>query len=211
LGSSLFARHYSGSRGFFPFLRVLRCFSSPACLFPAYGFSWEYARITTRGFPHSDIAGSKVGQHLPRAFRSRPRPSSALGAKASTVRSCSLDRKEHVYTAMEFSRCTRERARHTEKNRPMDGLSKLSSKTLLSRSTYFQASPVSGRSRIGSSTGRTPTGVRAPVFPRKEVIQPQLPLRLPCYDFTPIADPTFDGSLPCGLGHRLRVLPTLVV
>src|SRR5262245_35224700 len=62
-----------------------------------------------------------------------------------------------------------------------------------------------------SSTGPTPTGVRAPVFPRKEVIQPQLPLRLPCYDFTPIIDPTFDGSLPCGLGHRLRVLPTFVV
>src|SRR4051794_28842281 len=32
LGSSPFARHYSGSRGFFPFLWVLRCFSSPACL-----------------------------------------------------------------------------------------------------------------------------------------------------------------------------------
>ena len=48
-------------------------------------------------------------------------------------------------------------------------------------------------------------------FPRKEVIQPQLPLRLPCYDFTPITDPTFDGSLPCGLGHRLRVLPAFVV
>ena len=48
-------------------------------------------------------------------------------------------------------------------------------------------------------------------FPRKEVIQPQLPLRLPCYDFTPIIDPTFDGSLPCGLGHRLRALPTFVV
>jgi hypothetical protein len=30
---------------------------------------------------------------------------------------------------------------------------------------------------------------------RKEVIQPQLPLRLPCYDFTPITDPTLDGSL----------------
>jgi hypothetical protein len=27
------------------------------------------------------------------------------------------------------------------------------------------------------------------------VIQPHLPVRLPCYDFTPIADPTFDGSL----------------
>ena len=33
---------------------------------------------------------------------------------------------------------------------------------------------------------------------RKEVIQPHLPVRLPCYDFTPIADPTFDGSLPTG-------------
>ena len=25
---------------------------------------------------------------------------------------------------------------------------------------------------------------------RKEVIQPQVPLRLPCYDFTPVADRT---------------------
>jgi hypothetical protein len=48
-------------------------------------------------------------------------------------------------------------------------------------------------------------------LPRKEVIQPQLPLRLPCYDFTPVASPTFDGSLPCGLGHRLRVLLTPMV
>jgi hypothetical protein len=45
---------------------------------------------------------------------------------------------------------------------------------------------------------------------RKEVIQPHLPVRLPCYDFVPIADPTFDGSLPDGLGHRLRVLPTFM-
>ena len=52
---------------------------------------------------------------------------------------------------------------------------------------------------------------RAVLFLRKEVIQPHLPVRLPCYDFTPIANPTFDGSLPKGLGHRLRVLPTFVV
>jgi hypothetical protein len=31
---------------------------------------------------------------------------------------------------------------------------------------------------------------------RKEVIQPHLPVRLPCYDFVPIAGSTFDGSLP---------------
>lgn len=48
------------------------------------------------------------------------------------------------------------------------------------------------------------------VLLRKEVIQPHLPVRLPCYDFVPIADPTFDGSLPYGLGHRLRVLPTFM-
>ena len=29
----------------------------------------------------------------------------------------------------------------------------------------------------------------------KEVIQPQVPLRLPCYDFTPVADPTVADSL----------------
>jgi hypothetical protein len=111
LGSSLFARHYSGSRGFFPFLRLLRCFSSPACHCSPYVFRREHARITTRRFPHSEIPGSKVGQHLTRAYRSRPRPSSALSAKASTVCSCSLDRKEHVFTTMEFSRCNRTEAR----------------------------------------------------------------------------------------------------
>ena len=30
---------------------------------------------------------------------------------------------------------------------------------------------------------------------RKEVIQPHLPIRLPCYDFTPIIDTTLDGCL----------------
>ena len=36
---------------------------------------------------------------------------------------------------------------------------------------------------------------------RKEVIQPHLPIRLPCYDLTPIIDPTF-GRVP--LAVRLR-------
>ena len=30
---------------------------------------------------------------------------------------------------------------------------------------------------------------------RKEVIQPHLPIRLPCYDFTPVINPTLDGVL----------------
>ena len=32
-------------------------------------------------------------------------------------------------------------------------------------------------------------------FLRKEVIQPHLPIRLPCYDFTPVTGPAFDSSL----------------
>ena len=131
MGSSLFARHYSGSRGFFPFLRVLRCFSSPACLFLPYVFRQEYARITTRRFPHSEILGSTDGQLLPEAYRSRPRPSSALGAKASTVCPCSLDSKEHVLLLLWSFQGAREPpklSRAHEKNRPqMDGLSKLNS------------------------------------------------------------------------------------
>src|ERR671933_797737 len=128
LGSSPFARHYSGSRDFFPFLRLLRCFSSPACLYPPYVFRREYARTTTRRFPHSEIPGSKVGQHLTRAYRSRPRPSSPLSAKASTVCPCSLDQKEHVCdVAMEFSRCSWTRAQL--------GPSKLNSVNLLSQAS----------------------------------------------------------------------------
>ena len=38
--------------------------------------------------------------------------------------------------------------------------------------------------------------VLRPRLPRKEVIQPHLPVRLPCYDFTPITDPTLDACLP---------------
>ena len=33
------------------------------------------------------------------------------------------------------------------------------------------------------------------VLHRKEVIQPHLPIRLPCYDFTPVINPTFDCVL----------------
>ena len=75
--------------------------------------------------------------------------------------------------------------------------------------------PLQGRPIFTNrSAHRTPThcgrGMSLVVLLRKEVIQPHLPVRLPCYDFVPIADPTFDRSLPHGLGHGLRVLPTFM-
>jgi hypothetical protein len=44
--------------------------------------------------------------------------------------------------------------------------------------------------------GRAAHRSKSSGIPRKEVIQPQLPLRLPCYDFTPVTNPTFGGCLP---------------
>ena len=62
-------------------------------------------------------------------------------------------------------------------------------------------SPVSPPSSNPTTTNR-PRGLLPPlqveVLLRKEVIQPHLPVRLPCYDFVPIASPTFDGSLHKG-------------
>ena len=31
---------------------------------------------------------------------------------------------------------------------------------------------------------------------RKEVIQPHVPVRLPCYDLVPVTDPTLDSFFP---------------
>ena len=177
-----------------------------------YVFKQEHARITTRRFPHSEILGSTDGQLLPEAYRSRPRPSSALGAKAFTVCPCSLDLKEHVLLLLWSFQGACGPVVH-EKNRHRGRSLKTQQRDRPEGQVEVDVIPGEPECPDGRShqTGPTPTGVRAPVFPRKEVIQPQLPLRLPCYDFTPIINPTFDGCLPEGLAHRLRVLPTFVV
>jgi len=43
------------------------------------------------------------------------------------------------------------------------------------------------------------------------VIQPQVLLQLPCYDFTPITNHTLGACLPCGLARRLLVQPAFVM
>jgi hypothetical protein len=85
LAYSLFAHHYSGNRGCFLFLWVLRCFTSPRYLHLPYVFRQGRRAITPARFPHSEIPGSKSGCRLPGAYRRLLRPSSAPGAKAFTV------------------------------------------------------------------------------------------------------------------------------
>ena len=90
LGSFHFARRYFGNRFFFLFLRLLRCFSSPGSL--PYVMDWRMddwslsSRVSP--FRYLRIIGYLL---LPEAFRSLSRLSSALSAKASTLRSLQLN------------------------------------------------------------------------------------------------------------------------
>ena len=87
LASSAFARHYSRNLGWFLFLRVLRCFSSPRSLhLTMYSLSdhWFFISVVSQ-FGNLRI---EAYLQLPAAYRSLSRPSSAPDAKAFTL--CSL-------------------------------------------------------------------------------------------------------------------------
>jgi hypothetical protein len=144
-------------------------------------------------------------QRLTAAYRSRPRPSSTPGAKASTMCPYSLDGELHpsskarvrrylyLLAFVQFSSS----AEADERGSPVRGLSKLSSVRSAGTSTSARAPLRSGPVDVQEMPSGSPVReVRSALLPRKEVIQPQLPLRLPCYDFTPITGPTFDGCLP---------------
>ena len=90
LASFAFARRYSQNRSFFLFLRLLRCFSSPGSLRTpmdsVHGDRSPSCRVSP--FRYLRVNGYLL---LSAAFRSLSRLSSALSAKASTLRSSSLD------------------------------------------------------------------------------------------------------------------------
>ena len=90
LGSFAFARRYSQNRCFFLFLRLLRCFSSPGSLYMAMYSPYSDRSFSCRVSPFRNL---RVNGYLllTVAYRSLSRLSSALSAKASTLRSCSLD------------------------------------------------------------------------------------------------------------------------
>ena len=68
LGSSAFARRYLRNHCYFLFLRLLRCFSSPGSLPPAYLFQQAMPDSSSGGFPHSDICGSRLMCSSPQLF-----------------------------------------------------------------------------------------------------------------------------------------------
>ena len=86
LGSFHFARRYFGNRCFFLFLRLLRCFSSPGSLYiPMYSVCSDWS-LSSQVSPFRNLR-VKGYLLLTTAYRSLSRLSSALSAKASTLRS----------------------------------------------------------------------------------------------------------------------------
>ena len=88
--SSTFARHYSQNLGWFLFLRVLRCFSSPGSLRNAMDLRYVLWLFTIGVSPFGNPRIEAYLQ-LPVAYRSLSRPSSAPDAKAFTLCSYSLE------------------------------------------------------------------------------------------------------------------------
>ena len=81
LGCFLFARHYWGNRFFFLFLQVLRCFSSLSL--PVYIIRDRSSTCRVAPFRYGRINSCLP---IPGLFRSLPRLSSPIEAKASAVR-----------------------------------------------------------------------------------------------------------------------------
>ena len=232
--------------------------------------------MTGTGFPHSEILGSRFVCQLPEAYRRLPRPSSAPGAKASTLCPYKLQPQKTKMLASTVQFSNNDQAHHqhptpTHPNpaaeagctgpaalRPTPGtthptrdrgyprrseepvtlrrlfpqdptvcLAPAPSQThpvpTQQSQAYLEQDPAACRlsstfhpehhpthDRHGHGPWPTSTTAGRQALLRKEVIQPHLPVRLPCYDLVLIASPTFDHSPPYGLGHGLRVLPTFM-
>ena len=188
--SSPFARRYWGNRVFFLVLRVLRCFSSPGFPSASYelGYGWQ-----GRPLPDCSIRKPTNQCVLPLlAVIACLRPSSAPCAKASASCSSRFDQK---YLLRFVFGCKGSMPCRFHKKKPYTWITSTldclcdSKRLSRIRPPYFRLSPFSRflPSRISSLLSYK--------LLRKEVIQPQVLLRLPCYDFTPVIDPTFDYCL----------------
>ena len=79
---------------------------------------------------------------------------------------------------------------------PLDKQGVASGPNSVSGGSFAVVHPALAHYRRGPLTAHTPPiGVLFVVLLRKEVIQPHLPIRLPCYDFVPIMNHTFGASL----------------
>ena len=152
---------------------------------------------------------------LPGASRSLPRPSSPLCAQASPTCLPSLDYS--ISAKQNYAHCFKRVTFSCEKVFSYkDSLIPRSTIHPLSNSNdpHGASQGVNNREwmdrmcRDEATTRCFPPGTEVRGYSRsvKEVIQPQVPLRLPCYDFAPVTALAFGRLAPCGFRHGLRAL-----
>ena len=134
------------------------------------------------GFPHSEISGSKLTYSSPELIGVRPVLHRLLVPRHPP---CAL---VHLTVSGQFI---------------SDDRIKLTSDSFFlgfwfSYIIQFSRNDFESKPLKTEQNKRTYAGFRLQLrrILRKEVIQPHLPIRLPCYDFTPIIHPTFGGWLP---------------
>ena len=176
--------------------------------------------MTAAGFPHSDISGSSLACQLTEAYRRLLRPSSSPNAKASAL--CPSLLIHQVAFVRPIHKCTdsqRLPPSYTQYQRTLKACARRTRRALTSsHPNTVKVSDVLLESVPADSSYDVPVfqrqvialvlylvAGRYPKIPEvqllKEVIQPQVPLRLPCYDFTPIANLTVGAPYHKGLGH----------
>ncbi len=194
LGFSPFAHHYLGYLLRFLFLGVLRCFTSPGCRL--------FKRLTGCPVKVAPFRDPRVNGCLllSAAFRSLLRLSSAFSAKAFP--SC------YVYLNLINPLWTFFTKAFFNSSFPklFCFIPSLLSWFVRLENEELEGFELSVLERFAIILLRH----LVPLL-RKEVIQPHLPVRLPCYDFTPLTRRTLDASLLCRLSLRLWVPPTRVV
>jgi hypothetical protein len=155
---------------------------------------------------------------LPGASRSLPRPSSPLCAQASPTCLLSLDHNRCCQTELRALFQTSDvflRKSHLNKgfnkshDLPCTSVVKQHRPSILQGERGLTIE--SGMDRMCRSEATTrcfppDTDVQGYSRSVKEVIQPQVPLRLPCYDFAPVTALAFGRLVPCGFRHGLRAL-----
>jgi hypothetical protein len=171
--------------------------------------------------------GIKACVPLPRAYRSLPRPSSPLCAQASPTYVRSLDSIPWSSKARAiFERVTRLQTGPFGPDRyyaslrffvpcpfrRMGGYPRSLPRPLSNSASHQrdgnqrEIGMCKADDKTPGLSGRRHRGDRPTHRSGKEVIQPQVPLRLPCYDFAPVTALAFGGLAPCGFRHRLRAL-----
>ena len=180
LGFFPFARRYLGNRIFFLFLRVLRCFSSPGS--PPYTM---YSCMDTWALPQ---AGFPIRKSLDQRLLAPPQSLSQL--TTSFIGSQRQGIHPTLFLTWPFHFLRENVTFYYLKSALAD----------LIRIVYdMQFSMCKAQYLLCKWEMNSQDWIVNQFLPRKEVIQPHLPIRLPCYDFTPVIEFTL-GSLPRKVG-----------